>query len=154
MSKMLKSIIINKITELAKKNLLLSKSQIKAKREKKIETTLKMLTKEIHAIWKQDRDKVITIMSVNVVEAYDHVSHVRLLHNLKKRKISNWIIQWIKNFLKERRSSITFEKKISAISIINAEISQRFSVLFILYLFFNASLLNIYEQQKNINWIR
>ena len=31
---------------------------------------------------------------------------------------------------------------------INAEISQRFSVSFILYLFFNANLLNICEQQK------
>ena len=38
---MLKSIMINKITELAKKNLLLSKSQMRAKRKKEIETTLK-----------------------------------------------------------------------------------------------------------------
>ena len=49
-NKMLNSIMINKITELAKKNLLLSKSQMRAKRKKEIETTLKMLTKEIHAI--------------------------------------------------------------------------------------------------------
>ena len=50
MSKILKSIMINKITELAKKNSLLSKSQMSAKRKKEIETTLKLLTKEIHAI--------------------------------------------------------------------------------------------------------
>ena len=37
---MLKLIMTNKITELAKKNLLLSKSQMSAKKEKKIETTL------------------------------------------------------------------------------------------------------------------
>ena len=47
---MLKSIMTNKITELAKKNLLLSESQMRARKEKEIETTLKMLTKEIHAI--------------------------------------------------------------------------------------------------------
>ena len=50
-------------------------------------------------------------MSVNVAKTYNHVSHVRLLHNLKKRKISNWTIQWIKSFLKKRRYSIIFEKK-------------------------------------------
>ena len=50
MNKILKSIMINKITKLAKKNLLLSKSQMSAKRKKEIETTLKLLTKEIHAI--------------------------------------------------------------------------------------------------------
>ena len=50
MNKMLKSIMINKITKLAKKNLLLSKLQIKTKRKKEIKTTLKMLTKEIYTI--------------------------------------------------------------------------------------------------------
>ena len=80
--------------------------------------------------------------------AYDHVSHARLLHNLKKRKISNWIIQWVKSFLKERRSSIAFEEKTSAVSMINAGVPQRFPVSLILYLFFNADLLDICEQQK------
>ena len=50
MNKILKSIMINKITELTKKNSLLSKSQMSAKRRKEIETTLKLLTKKIHAI--------------------------------------------------------------------------------------------------------
>ena len=49
MNKVLKLIIINKITKLAKKNRLLSKSQISAKR-KKIETTLKLLIEKIHKI--------------------------------------------------------------------------------------------------------
>ena len=87
-------------------------------------------------------------MSVNVTKIYDHVSHIKLLHNLKKRKISNWIIQWIKSFLKKRRFSIIFEKKTSTINRVNAEISQEFSVSFILYLFFNANLLNVCEQSK------
>ena len=50
MNKILESIMINKITELIEKNSLLSKSQMSARREKEIETTLKLLTKEIHAI--------------------------------------------------------------------------------------------------------
>ena len=65
-----------------------------------------------------------------------------------KKKNSNSIIQWIKSFLKERRSSIIFEQKISTINKINAEISQKFSVSSILYLFFNANLLNVCEQSK------
>ena len=69
-------------------------------------------------------------------------------YTIWRKKISNSIIQWIKSFLKERRSSIVFEKRTNAISMINAEISQKFSVSLILYLFFNANLLNICEQQK------
>ena len=87
-------------------------------------------------------------MSVNVTETYDHVLNTKLLYNLKKRKISNWIIQWVKNFLKERKSSIAFEEKTNAINKINAEISQKFFVSFILYLFFNANLLKICKQSK------
>ena len=90
---------------------------------------------------------MIIIISVNVTNIYNYVSHIKLLHNLKK-KISNWIIQWIKSFLKERRSSIVFEEKTSTISRINAEISQKFSVSFILYLFFNANLLDVCEQSN------
>ena len=48
MHKVLKSIMINKIIEFAKKKLLLSKSQISAK---KIETILKLLIEKIHTIW-------------------------------------------------------------------------------------------------------
>ena len=48
------------------------------------------------------------------------------------------------------RTSIfnSFWKKISTINKINAEISQEFSVSFILYLFFNANLLDVCEQSK------
>ena len=40
------------------------------------------------------------------------------------------------------------KKKTNTISRVNAEISQKFSVSFILYLFFNANLLNVCEQSK------
>ena len=50
MSKILKSIMTNKITELAEKNSLLSESQMSARRGKEIETALELLTEEIHAI--------------------------------------------------------------------------------------------------------
>ena len=50
MNKILKSIMTNKITELAEKNSLLSESQMGARRGKGIETTLELLTEEIHAI--------------------------------------------------------------------------------------------------------
>ena len=53
---------------------------------------------------------MIIIMNVNVMKIYDHVWHIKLFHNLKKM-ILNWIIQWIKSFLKKRQFSIIFEKK-------------------------------------------
>ena len=50
MNKVLKSIIIDKITELAKKNSLFSKLQMNAKEERNTKSTLKLLTEKIHTI--------------------------------------------------------------------------------------------------------
>ena len=96
-------------------------------------------------IWKRGRDKMITIMSMNVTKVYNHVLHPRLLHNLKKRKISNRISQWIKSFLKKRRFSIVFKKN-KCDKKIKSNSSRKSSVLFVLYLFLNANLLNTCEQ--------
>ena len=51
-------------------------------------------------------------------------------------------------FFKKRKISIVFEKKTSKISNVNVEMSRKFSVLSILYLFFNANLLKICEQSE------
>ena len=86
-------------------------------------------------------------MNVDVTKIHDHVSHTRLLHNLKKKNIE--INNLISQKLSKRTSIIdNFREKKNAINRINVEISQKSFILFILYLFFNANLLNICEQLK------
>ena len=84
---MLKSIMINKITEFAKKNLRLSESQISVR--KKNRKNFKIVDRKNTHNMKTKKNKIVTIMSVNVTETYVHVLHIRFLHNLKKEKISN-----------------------------------------------------------------
>ncbi len=81
------------------------------------------------------------MLSLNVVEAFNQVSHVRLLHTLKMKRTSSYIIEWTRSFLKNREMSLIFNEQTSDIREINADISQRFLISSILFLFFNASLI-------------
>ncbi len=87
LDKALKSIIAQRNSDLTKTHDLLSINQMNERRNRSCETTLELFIEQIHTVWNMSKDKVITLLSMNVVETYDHVSKARLLHNLRKRRI-------------------------------------------------------------------
>lgn len=56
---------------------------------KSTESALELLTAQLHALWDQGRDKVSTLLSMDVAGAFDTVSNRRLIHSSRKRKITN-----------------------------------------------------------------
>ncbi len=92
-------------------------------------------------MWDCEIKYVIFMLSLNVVEAFNQVSHVKLLHTLKMKKTLSYIIKWTRSFLKNRETSLIFNEQTSDMRKINANILQRFLILSILFLFFNASLI-------------
>ena len=91
---------------------------------------------------------MILFLNLNVSEIFDNVSHLQLLHNMKKKKISNKLLKWIKNFLKNKNIILIIKKYTQAKRWINVNISQNFSLFSILYLFYNANLLKMCENVK------
>jgi Reverse transcriptase (RNA-dependent DNA polymerase) len=118
---------------------------MEAKRGRLTETALHLLTEKIYIIWAGNKPRIASILSLNVVSAFDRVSHARLAHNLRKRKISETLVKWVEDFLKDRYTEIKIANFTLEKSRVNADISQGSPVLSILYLFYNADLLNIYE---------
>jgi len=84
---------------------------------------------------------VIFMLNLDIVEAFDQVLHIRLLHMLKMRKTSSYIVKWTRSFLKNRETLLIFNEQMSTMCKINADISQEFLISLILFLFFNASLI-------------
>jgi hypothetical protein len=76
--KTLKSIIAQRINDLTKTHDLLSINQINKRRNRSCETTLELFIEQIHTIWNTSKNKMITFLSMNVIEIYDHVSKARL----------------------------------------------------------------------------
>ncbi len=81
------------------------------------------------------------MLSLDIMKAFDQVSHIRLLHTLKMKKTLSYIIEWTCSFLEDRETLLIFNEQMSNIQKINVSISQRFLISSILFLFFNASLI-------------
>ena len=76
-----------------------------------------------------------------MIETFDNVSHYRLLHNLRQKRISKLIVNWTRSFLTDREISLTLERIISRLKSAETRISQKSSMSSILFLFFNAFLI-------------
>jgi hypothetical protein len=84
-NKILKSIITRRINNLTKIYDMLFASQMKNRKNKNCETTLKLFIKKIHTIWNMKKDKITTFLNINVINVYDYVFKKRLLHILRKK---------------------------------------------------------------------
>ncbi len=104
-------------------------------------SALNLLVDQVHAVWDCEIKYVIFMLSLDITEAFNHVLHTKLLHTLRMRRTSNYIVEWTCSFLKNRELLLTFNEQISMMQRINADILQRFFISSILFLFFNASLI-------------
>ena len=102
---------------------------------------LDLLVNQVHIIWDCKIKYVIFMLSLNIIKAFDRVLHIKLLHMLKMRRMSSYIVEWTCSFLKNREMSLIFNEQMSTMCKINADISQESFISLIFFLFFNASLI-------------
>ncbi len=141
MSKALKLIMIKRLSDIIETHCMLSNAQMRVRRKWFVILTLNLLVNQVHTVWDCEIKYVIFMLSLDVIKAFNQVSHVRLLHTLKMKRTSSYIIKWTRSFLKNWETSLIFNEQMSDIRKINADISQRFFISLILFLFFNASLI-------------
>ncbi len=97
----------------------------------------------IHIVWKQKTNRMITLLNLNVTSVFDTMSHVKWIHDMKKKKFSSWIIDWINNFLFDRFTTFAMNRTMIESFSMQIEISQNSSFFSILYLFYNVDLLKM-----------
>jgi hypothetical protein len=146
LNKILKSIITRRINILTKTHDMLSISQMSDRKNKNCETALKLFIEQIHIVWNMKKDKITTFLSMNIIVVYDHMFKNKMLHNLRKKNISNWIIRWTNNFMKDKHISLTLSNAMMTFCLIKTNISQKSFIFSILYLFYNVELLKIFEK--------
>ncbi len=150
MSKALKLIMIKRLSDIIETHRMLSNAQMRARRKWFVILMLDLLVDQVHTVWDCEIKYVIFMLSLDVVEAFNWVSHVRLLHTLKMKRTSSYIIEWTRSFLENRETSLIFDEQTSEMREINADISQRFLISSILFLFFNASVIEKCEALRII----
>ncbi len=106
------------------------------------DTALEMLVKQIHAAWQAD-DGVASLHSLDMTGAFDRVVLVQVLHNLRKRCIPQWLVQFISYFLSDRLTSLCFPGFSSSPFSSEQGIPQGSPLSTILFLFYNADLIDV-----------
>lgn len=142
MGKTLKTVIARRISYMAETYQLLPKTLLEDQKIVFTEQAVHTLLEQIHGAW-ESSTPVTSLLMLDVSGAFDNVSHKRLLHNLRKRRLPLKIVNWIGDFLRERTSTIKLPKYESESFDIHTGISQDSPLSPILYLFYNADMLNL-----------
>ncbi len=143
MRKILTFIMSKKISWITKTYRLLLDTFMRCRKKRFIETILKLLIEQIHIVWNQKKNWMIIVLSLNVIDVFDTMSHASLIHDVRKRKISKWIIDWINKFFSDRFTTLAVNRRMIVVFSIQTRTFQSSSFFFILYLFYNADLLKM-----------
>jgi endonuclease/exonuclease/phosphatase family metal-dependent hydrolase len=139
LGKALESIMAVRLSDWAETHNLLPKEQMGARRNRSTETALRLLTESIFTAW--SCGKVASMLSLDGTGAFDRVNHPRLMYDLRIKGIPAWFVKWVESFVSERKTTVTINRTTSAPLEVQAGIPQGSPISPILYLFFNAPLL-------------
>ena len=149
LGKVLESLVAGRISALAERHSLLPDEQYGARPGRSTEDALLNLQETIQAEWTKTPRAVISILSLDVSKAFDRMSHERLLHNLRKRRIPELLVYWVKSFLSNRETAFRIGSYTSSQRTTSCGIPQGSPLSPILYLFYSADLIDGCRQARN-----
>ena len=148
LKKALKTVITRRLSDCAEDNGLLPPKQMRARRKRSTKTALETIVDTVHTVWDYKKNKVASLLLLDITKTFDNVSYHRLLHNLRQKKISKLIVNWTRSFLTDRETSLTLKRITSRLKSTETGIPQRSPISPILFLFFNAPLIKRYAKTK------
>lgn len=140
--KIMDAIIARRLSYLAETHGLLPDSHMGGRRCRSTEHTLHQIVDKIYEAWGSGKGMVASLLLLDVSGAFDNVSHRRLLHNLRKRRIDEATVRWTASFLECRETEIHVDGFRSETYRLDTGIPQGSPLSPILYLFYNADLLD------------
>ncbi|KAL6152343.1 hypothetical protein ACJQWK_05935 [Exserohilum turcicum] len=147
--KVMDAVIARRLSHLVETQHVLPDTHMGGRRMRSTEHALHAVTSRIYQAWNKGDGQVASLLLLDVSGAFDNVSHPRLLHNLRKRRVDNKTVKWIASFLSNRHTRITVDGFTSQEYAINTGIPQGSPLSPILYLFYNADLIDECNREAN-----
>ena len=139
LSKVLESVIAERISHAVETYGLLPANHFGARKQRSAEQALVLLQEQIYTAWRGRR--IVSLISFDVKGAYNGVCKERLLQRMKARGIPEKLLRWIEAFCSERTATIQINGQSSETrSLPQAGLPQGSPLSPVLFLFFNADL--------------
>jgi hypothetical protein len=145
LGKVIETLMARRLSDLAEREGLLPDSQMGNRTNRSTETALELLVEQIHTVWKAS-NQVASVLSLDIAGAFDTVNHVRLLDNLRQKRVPLWFVRTVKSFLTDRTTTLVVDGEESVPRQLNAGVPQGSPLSPILFLFYNAPLLEAVYQ--------
>ena len=147
MAKLLTSIIAENLSRIVEQHHILPKNHFGGRPGQSTSDAIHYLISKIHAAW--NKNKVASVLFLDVEGAFPNAVTARLIHNLKKRRIPNSIVNFVKQLLTNRSTRLKFNDYLSDPIPISNGIGQGDPLSMILYILYNADLLETPLNQIN-----
>jgi len=138
--KVMEAILAARISYLVERHHLLPKNHIGGRRGRSCELALHLIMEKVHARWRAG-DRVASLLTLDQTGAFPNVNHKRLIHNMRKRRLPMGIIQWVESFLTDRKTIMVLLEGAMGEFNVKTGIPQGSPLSPILFLFFNADLI-------------
>ena len=147
LAKLLTAIIAENLSNIVELHQILPKNHFGGRPGRTTTDAIHYLTNKIHTAWRNN--KVASVLFLDVEGAFPNAVTTRLIENLKKRRIPQSIVKFIQQLLTNRRTRLKFDDYISDPIPIQNGIGQGDPLSMILYILYNADLLDIPDNQEN-----
>ena len=154
MAKVLTALIAEDMSQLVEKHQLVPATHFGSRPGRTTTDALQYLVYKIKDAWRQG--KVALILFLDVEGAFPNAVSDRLIHNLRKRKIPSIYIELIRKILEGRKTRLKFDDFISELIDICNGIGQGDPLSMILYVIYNADLLDmlaLLEGEDSIRYV-
>lgn len=151
LGKVLEAIPAKRLSYLAAEHTLLPCTHMGGRKGTSTDHACHYLLEQVYTAW--NTKKVASLLLLDVAGAFDNINQSRLIHNLWKRQVDHRLVQWIESFLSGQTTIIkTREHTTNPICTPNG-IPQGSPLSQILYLFYNADLLDEIAKRKDTSAI-
>ena len=103
--------------------------------------SMHLLTHKIKHAWRQG--KVVSVLFLDIEGAFPNADIDRLLHNMRQRRVPEQYVLFAERMIRDRKTRLKFDDYISDSFDILTGIGQGDPLSMLLYLFYNADLLDI-----------
>ncbi len=146
LAKVVTDIVATDISYLAEKFELIPKTHFGGRPGRSTIDVLHYLTHRIKEAWR--KKKVVSVLFLDIEGAFPNAVKKRLVHNLRKREIPTKYVKFVENLLRGRRTRLKFDDFLSEPIEIRNGIGQGDPLSMILYIIYNADLLEIVDNAQ------